>query len=92
MIPMLFAGALAGAMVVAPSAQANPDDCVNPDGTACATVGADSAAGGVPGGPVGQAGPGGAAGAIPGGPSGAAGPQGAAGCIPGLGCLSVPVG
>jgi hypothetical protein len=82
--PMFFAGAAATAIATAPLtfAQPAPPPCVNPDGTACASIGTagpGGAAGAIPGGPAGEAGPGGAAGAIPGGPAGEAGPGGVSG-------------
>ncbi|MFZ0832298.1 MAG: hypothetical protein WAM92_04285, partial [Mycobacterium sp.] len=55
--PMLFAGAAAAAIAVAPIASADPPPCINADGTACVDI---------PGGPQGVAGPEGATGAIPG--------------------------
>lgn len=81
--PALFGGAAAAVIGFAPVALADPVDCVNPDGTACAVAGPDGASGSIPGGPVGEAGPGGASGSIPGGPSGSAGLGGASGSIPG---------
>lgn len=83
---LLFTGAAATAIALAPHSVANPPPppppCFNADGTPC-YVGPDGAAGAIPGGPGGVAGPGGAAGAIPGGPVGEAGPGGASGAIPG---------
>jgi hypothetical protein len=84
--PMLFAGAAAAAIALAPVAFAEPLPCVNDDGTACVTT---------PEGGVAAAGPEGASGAIPGGPAGFAGsegvtagtpgPDGASATIPGAG-------
>ena len=56
MAPVLAGVAAAAALALAPFAAAEP--CVNPDGTACAVIGPDGATGAIPGGPVGQAGPG----------------------------------
>ena len=100
--PMMLATAAAATIASAPIALAGgPPGCYDPSGTGCATMPmapapapvpppAPGAAGVVPGGPGGVAGPGGAAGAIPGGPAGTAGPGGASGCIPGIGCGTVP--
>ncbi|MBI3689189.1 MAG: hypothetical protein HY239_00420 [Mycolicibacterium aromaticivorans] len=85
MTSVLFSGAAAAAIAVAPLAAADPaPGCVNPDGSPCpvATAGPDGASGVIPGGPGGVAGPGSASGAIPNGPVGTAGPDGASGSIP----------
>jgi len=90
MTPMLFAGAAAAAIALAPSAAADPP-CINPDGTACEVVTPNDASGQIPG-PV-QGGADGAAGtaggSVPGGVWGVAGPDGAHGCVPIYGCRSV---
>ena len=74
---LLFAGAAASSIALAPIAAAEP--CFNPDGTVCE----------VPGGPQGGAGTEGAAGSLPGGVYGEAGPGGASGCVPGF-CTTIP--
>ncbi len=86
---LLFVGAAATAITIAPVAAAQPappppPPCVNPDGSPCGV------AGDIPGGPGGVAGPGGASGYVPGGIYGSAGPEGASGCVPGVGCASIP--
>ena len=88
-MPLLFSGAAAVAIAVAPvsGAQPAPPPCLNADGTPCAGIGnVDTSLGGgadvnVPGGPQGNADAGGAAGVIPGGPGGSAGPDGASGAL-----------
>ena len=87
--PLLFAGASAAAIALAPIAageQGPPPPCTNPDGTACEVVAPDGASGEVPGGVQGGADPSGAAGSLPGGVFGEAGPDGASGCVPIYGC------
>ncbi len=79
----------AGVLAAAGPAAANPSDCVNPDGTACAVADSDGATGSIPGGPSGTAGPDVVQGSIPGGPSGQVTPGEVDGCIPGIGCLNV---
>lgn len=69
---------------------ANPPDCVSPDGTPCGVVDGDGATGSIPGGPSGTAGPDVVEGSIPGGPSGQVTPDEVSGCVPGLGCLDIP--
>lgn len=69
---------------------ANPPDCVSPDGTPCGVVDGDGATGSIPGGPSGTAGPDLVEGSIPGGPSGQVTPDEVSGCVPGLGCLDIP--
>jgi hypothetical protein len=90
MTPMLFAGAAAAAISLAPSAAADPP-CINPDGTQCEVVTPNGASGQIPG-PV-QGGADGVAGtaggSVPGGVWGVAGPDGAHGCVPIYGCKSV---
>ena len=87
--PLLFAGASAAAIALAPIAAGEPGPpppCTNPDGTACEVVTPDGASGEVPGGVQGGADPSGAAGSLPGGVFGEAGPDGASGCVPIYGC------
>ena len=87
--PLLFAGASAAAIALAPIAAGEPGPpppCTNPDGTACEVVAPDGASGEVPGGVQGGADPSGAAGSLPGGVFGEAGPDGASGCVPIYGC------
>ncbi|KDE98463.1 hypothetical protein Y900_005785 [Mycolicibacterium aromaticivorans JS19b1 = JCM 16368] len=82
---VLFSGAAAAAIAVAPLAAADPaPGCVNPDGSPCpvATAGPNGASGVIPGGPGGVAGPSGASGSIPNGPGGTADRGGASGGIP----------
>ena len=89
--PLLFAGASAAAIALAPIAAGEPGPpppCTNPDGTACEVVTPDGASGEVPGGVQGGADPSGAAGSLPGGVFGEAGPDGASGCVPIYGCRS----
>ncbi len=90
--PLLFTGASAAAIALAPMAAAEPGPpppCVNPDGTACEVVNPGGASGEVPGGVQGGASPDGtAAGSLPGGVFGQAGPGGASGCVPVYGCRS----
>lgn len=86
MKPLLFAGAAAAAIAVAPVAGAQPP-CLNADGSPCSGVGSvDAGPGGganvnVPNGPQGTADGGGAQGVIPGGPAGSAGTGGASGSL-----------
>lgn len=84
---LLFTGAAATAIALAPQSVANPPPppppCFNPDGGPCGVEAAVPGAAGV-------AGPQGVAGAVPGGIYGTAGPDGAAGCVPGVGCTSIP--
>jgi hypothetical protein len=91
MTSILFAGAAASTIALAPIAAADPPPCVNPDGTACEVVGPDGASGQIPGpvqgGADGNAGT--AGGSVPGGVWGEAGPDGAHGCVPIYGCRSV---
>lgn len=86
--PLLFAGASAAAIALAPIAAGEP--CVNPDGTACEIVTPGGASGEIPG-PV-QGGADGnngtVGGSVPGGVWGEAGPGGAHGCVPVYGCRS----
>ena len=87
--PLLFAGASAAAIALAPIAAGEPGPpppCTNPDGTACEVVAPDGASGEIPGGVQGGADPSGAAGSLPGGVFGEAGPDGASGCVPIYGC------
>ena len=90
MKPFLVAVTIAGLLVNAAPATADPTDCVSPDGSACAVVDGDGASGAIPGGPSGTAGPGMVEGSIPGGPSGAVTPDQVSGCVPGVGCLDIP--
>ena len=90
--PLLFAGASAAAIALAPIAAGEPGPpCTNPDGTACEVVTPDGASGQIPG-PV-QGGADGnsgtVGGSVPGGVWGEAGPDGAYGCVPIYGCRSV---
>ena len=92
--PLLFAGASAAAIALAPIAAGEPGPpppCTNPDGTACEVVTPDGASGEIPG-PV-QGGADGnsgtVGGSVPGGVWGEAGPDGAHGCVPIYGCRSV---
>ena len=90
--PLLFAGASAAAIALAPIAAGEPGPpppCANPDGTACEVVAPDGASGEVPGGVQGGADPSGAAGSLPGGVFGEAGPDGASGCVPIYGCRTI---
>ena len=90
--PLLFAGASAAAIALAPIAAGEPGPpppCTNPDGTACEVVTPDGASGEVPGGVQGGADPSGAAGSLPGGVFGEAGPDGASGCVPIYGCREI---
>ena len=87
---IMLAALAAAALATAAPALANPDDCVNPDGSACGVVDGDGATGSIPGGPSGTAGPGLVEGSIPGGPSGEVTPGEVSGCIPGVGCLDIP--
>ena len=90
--PLLFAGASAAAIALAPIAAGEPGPpppCTNPDGTACEVVAPDGASGEVPGGVQGGADPSGAAGSLPGGVFGEAGPDGASGCVPIYGCREI---
>ncbi|OBA94323.1 hypothetical protein A5662_19500 [Mycobacteriaceae bacterium 1482268.1] len=90
MTSMLFAGASAAAIALAPNAAGDPP-CINDDGTACEVVTPDGASGQLPG-PVqgGADGNNGAVGgSVPGGVWGEAGPDGAHGCVPIYGCRSV---
>ena len=90
MVSVLFAGAAASAIALAPVAAGEPPPpCFNPDGTACEVAGPEGASGEVPGGVEGAAGPEGAAGSLPGGVYGEAGPDGASGCVPGY-CTTIP--
>ena len=87
--PLLFAGASAAAIALAPIAAGEPGPpppCTNPDGTACEVVAPDGASREIPGGVQGGADPSGAAGSLPGGVFGEAGPDGASGCVPIYGC------
>jgi hypothetical protein len=90
--PLLFAGASAAAIALAPIAAAEPPPCTNPDGTACEVVTPDSASGELPAGIQGGADAnvdgGTAAGSLPGGVFGEASPDGASGCVPIYGCRS----
>jgi len=91
--PLLFAGASAAAIALAPIAAAEPSPpCTNPDGTACEVVTPDSASGelpaGVQGGADANANGGTVAGSLPGGVFGEASPDGASGCVPIYGCRS----
>lgn len=90
--PLLFAGASAAAIALAPIAAGEPGPpppCTNPDGTACEVVAPDGASGEIPGGVQGGADPSGAAGSLPGGVFGEAGPDGASGCVPIYGCRTI---
>ena len=87
MTSLLFAGAAASSIALAPIAAAEP--CFNPDGTVCEVAGPEGASGEVPGGLQGGAGTEGAAGSLPGGVYGEAGPGGASGCVPGF-CTTIP--
>jgi hypothetical protein len=90
--PLLFAGASAAAIALAPIAAGEPGPpppCTNPDGTACEVVAPDGASGEIPGGVQGGADPSGAAGSLPGGVFGEAGPDGASGCVPIYGCREI---
>ena len=90
--PLLFAGASAAAIALAPIAAGEPGPpppCTNPDGTACEVVTPDGASGEIPGGVQGGADPSGAAGSLPGGVFGEAGPDGASGCVPIYGCREI---
>ena len=90
--PLLFAGASAAAIALAPIAAGEPGPpppCTNPDGTACEVVTPDGASGEIPGGVQGGADPSGAAGSLPGGVFGEAGPDGASGCVPIYGCRTI---
>jgi hypothetical protein len=90
--PLLFAGASAAAIALAPIAAGEPGPpppCINEDGTACEVVAPDGASGQIPGGVQGGASSDGtAAGSVPGGVFGEAGPDGASGCVPVYGCRS----
>ena len=79
---ILAAVLVVGMLATAAPAAANPPDCVNPDGSACAVVDSDGATGSIPGGPSGTIGPDLAEGSIPGGPSGEVTPDLAEGSIP----------
>ena len=94
MTSLLFAGAAASTIALAPTAAADPPPCYNPDGTPCAPAAGPQGAGAeVPGGPGAQAAPNGdVSAAIPGGPWAQAGPNGGVACIPGGPCRSIPVG
>lgn len=92
--PLLFAGASAAAIALAPIAAGEPGPpppCTNPDGTACEVVTPDGAFGEIPG-PV-QGGADGntgtVGGSVPGGVWGEAGPDGARGCVPIYGCRTI---
>jgi hypothetical protein len=79
---MMFAGATAVAVAVAPAAHCDPPPlppCQMADGSACSTISAGGADIGIPYGPSGQADRGGATGTIPYGPSGSADGGGASG-------------
>ena len=89
MTSILFAGAAASSIALAPIAAAEDPPCFNPDGTACEVAGPEGAVGEVPGGVQGAAGPDGAGGSLPGGVFGEAGPGGASGCVPGY-CVNYP--
>ena len=91
--PLLFAGASAAAIALAPIAAGEPgppSPCVNPDGTACEVVNPDGASAELPAGVQGGAdsNAGTAGGSLPGGVWGEAGPDGAQGCVPIYGCRS----
>lgn len=81
---------MAGAVITAAPAAADPSYCVNPDGSPCNVVTPDGATGAIPGGPSGTAGPDVVQGSIPGGPSGQVTPGDVSGCIPGIGCMDIP--
>ena len=80
---ILAAVLVVGMLATAAPAAANPPDCVNPDGTACAVVDSDGATGSIPGGPSGEVTPDLAEGSIPDGPSGEVTPGLVQGSIPG---------
>ena len=89
MTSLLFAGAAASSIALAPIAATDDPPCFNPDGTACEVVTPDGASGQLPGGVQGGASSDGtAAGSAPGGVFGEAGPDGAYGCVPVYGCRS----
>jgi hypothetical protein len=87
--PLLFAGASAAAIALAPAASAEPGPpCTNPDGTACEVVTPDGASADLPANVQGgaDANAGTVGGSLPGGVWGEAGPDGAHGCVPVYGC------
>lgn len=93
---LLFAGAAAATIGLAPVASAAPPPpppCTQADGTPCSDIGNVGPGGAtwqVPGGPGGTADSNSAAGGIPYGPSGSANGGGASGCIPYVGCATIP--
>ena len=83
--PMIFAGAAAVALAVAPAAHSDPPPlppCQNADGSACSNISAGGADINIPYGPGGSIDRSGASGGIPYGPSGSANGGGASGAIP----------
>lgn len=95
MTSILFAGAAASTIALAPTAAADPPPpppCFNLDGTPCVpAAGPEGAGAEIPAGPGAQAGSNGQVSAgVPGGPFAQAGPNGGVACVPGGPCTSIP--